>query len=311
MTLRPLRWLAVPLALIMGGAVLAQNPVSITQVGTATPVTTAVPVTPMNGAGSSALVDVVTPDGSVLGVVGTLVSTSGLITGGGAELDNNFGTVAPAGAYTSALFTLDTSAATYTAVFQALTQTGTWAGITVYDLAGNPVTSVSGAGVWSGNVAGFKAARIMMTTFSGKFGPNGAITVSPVSTLVTVSTSSPCEVPTPTTVPFSFASSTVQKVITKAAGLRNYICNIVFVAGAAEIVNVLEGTKSSTECDTGTIALAGSTTVANGMSFAANEGLAAIGGKGAAIPGIGTNVDTCLATNGSNRVAGWLTEVQR
>jgi hypothetical protein len=117
----------------------------------------------------------------------------------------------------------------------------------------------------------------------------------------------PCEGTALTTVAISQTAST--KVISAAASKKNYICSLVIVAGAAEIVSVVEGTGST--CATGTAALAGSTTTANGMSFAANGGLSAIGGNHTAIAGSGSNVDTCLFQNGSNRVSGWLTYVQR
>lgn len=98
-------------------------------------------------------------------------------------------------------------------------------------------------------------------------------------------------------------------LISAAASKKNYICSIVLVAGAAEIVNIVEGT--GTTCGTSTAAIVGSTTEANGMSFAANSGFSAVGGNATVIPGSGTNVDTCLLVSGSNRVSGFVTWVQR
>ncbi len=117
----------------------------------------------------------------------------------------------------------------------------------------------------------------------------------------------PCEALAKTQVAISQTAST--KVISAAASKKNYICSLVIVAGAAEIVNVVEGT--GTTCGTGTAAIVGSTTAANGMSFAANGGLSAIGGNKTAIVGSGTNVDTCLSQSTTSRVAGWLTYVQQ
>lgn len=147
-----------------------------------------------------------------------------------------------------------------------------------------------------------------MTT--GSVDPHGSTRVLQMDAsgnAITVPAGNPCELSTPSQVAISQTAST--KVISAASSKKNYICTIVLVAGAAEIVNVVEGTGST--CGTGTAAVVGSTTAANGMSFAANGGLSAVGGKGNAISGIGTNVDTCLTQSGSNRVAGWLTYVQQ
>lgn len=115
----------------------------------------------------------------------------------------------------------------------------------------------------------------------------------------------PCAFLAPTTVAISQATATVTQYIAAASSKKNYICGLVLVAGAAEIINLLEGTGAN--CGTATAAVVGSTTAANGMSFAANGGLV----NPIKIPGIGTNVNTCLATSGANRVAGYLTYVQQ
>jgi hypothetical protein len=110
-----------------------------------------------------------------------------------------------------------------------------------------------------------------------------------------------------TTDPFSVTADAV--LIAAASNKKNYICSIVVVASAAEIVGIVEGTGST--CGTNTTAIAGSTTDANSMSFGANGGFAAVGGIATTLAGKGTNVDTCIRLSGSNRVAGWVTYVQR
>lgn len=92
-------------------------------------------------------------------------------------------------------------------------------------------------------------------------------------------------------------------VITGTASQYIYICSIVLVAGAAEIINILEGT--GTVCGTGTAVLAGSSTQANGLSFAANGGLSAISGY----PFMRTQTladNLCLTQSGTSRVSGWI-----
>lgn len=116
--------------------------------------------------------------------------------------------------------------------------------------------------------------------------------------------SNPCSALTSGIIPVPISQTASTKIISQAAGKKNIICGGFIFTAAAEIVNIVEGTGST--CGTGTAAIAGSTTAANGMSFAANGGLSIV----SFIPGIGTNVDTCLTQSGSNRVAGVLVVVQ-
>lgn len=117
----------------------------------------------------------------------------------------------------------------------------------------------------------------------------------------------PCSSEAKVTDPFSLTARGV--VIAAAASKKNYICAISVVAGAAEIFNIDEGT--GTTCQTGTAAIAGSTTAANGLSFAANGGLAAVGSNSTVMAGKTSNVDTCIVPSGSNRLSGFITYVQR
>jgi len=96
------------------------------------------------------------------------------------------------------------------------------------------------------------------------------------------------------------------KLVTGVSAKRVYICSLVLVAGAAEIVSLSEGTGST--CGTGSAAIMGSTTTANGMSFAANGGVSMVVGT----PFLTTATDAddvCLLQNGSNRVSGFMTYV--
>lgn len=124
--------------------------------------------------------------------------------------------------------------------------------------------------------------------------------------LLWVRTYDPCSALPKTTDPISITTDTV--IISALASKKNYICALVIVAGAAEITAITEGTGSV--CGTSEAALLGSTTDANGTSFAANGGLVIGDGLGAVINGKTTNVDTCLNVSGSNRVSGLVTYVQ-
>lgn len=122
-----------------------------------------------------------------------------------------------------------------------------------------------------------------------------------------VSQSDPCSSEAKITDPFSLTARGI--IVAAAASKKNYICAIAVVAGAAEIFNVVEGT--GTTCQTSTAAIAGSTTAANGLSFAANGGFSAIGSNSTVLAGKTANVDTCIMPSGSNRLAGFVTYVQR
>lgn len=117
----------------------------------------------------------------------------------------------------------------------------------------------------------------------------------------------PCESETKVTDPISIITDTV--IITAVAAKKNYICSLVIVAAAAEIVSITEGTGAL--CATSEAALMGSTTDANGVSLAANSGPVIVGGVATSIAGKTANVDTCLNVSGTNRVSGFVTWVQR
>jgi hypothetical protein len=118
----------------------------------------------------------------------------------------------------------------------------------------------------------------------------------------------PCNSVAKTTDPISITADSV--IIAAVSAKRNYICSLVLMAGAAEVVGVTEGTGST--CGTGQAALVGSTTDANSMPFGANGGFSGIGGSATIIAGKTANVDTCLKVSaGSVRVSGFVTWVQR
>lgn len=128
--------------------------------------------------------------------------------------------------------------------------------------------------------------------------PSGALMVSQLD---------PCSSEAKITAPFSLIARGV--IVAAAASKKNYICAISVVAQAAEIFNIDEGT--GTTCQTGTAAIVGSTTAANGLSFAANGGMSAIGSNSTVLAGLTANVDTCIVPSSTNRLSGFVTYVQR
>jgi hypothetical protein len=101
------------------------------------------------------------------------------------------------------------------------------------------------------------------------------------------------------------------KLVTKTSAKKNYICSIMVVGADAENISLVEGTKVSTECDTSTAAIIGSTTAGNGPNLAANGGFTLGSGGYTIAAGANNNFDVCLFQSGSGRVAGVLTYVQQ
>jgi hypothetical protein len=117
----------------------------------------------------------------------------------------------------------------------------------------------------------------------------------------------PCQSVTKTTTAFSQTS--IANIITADAAKTNYICSIVIVASAAEVVSVVEDDTSG--CGSLTAALAGSTTAANGMSLAANGGFTLGNGESTVLKGSANNRYLCIAQDGADRISGSITWVQR
>lgn len=90
---------------------------------------------------------------------------------------------------------------------------------------------------------------------------------------------------------------------------KTYVCSIAIIAAAAEAVSLVVGT--GTVCATNIVAMLGSTTDANGLSFAANGGITLGNGLATVAGGLGANADNvCLRQGGTSRLAGNLTYVQ-
>ncbi len=192
----------------------------------------------------------------------------------------------------------------------AATESGTWtvqpgntANTTAWLMAGGKTNNNAAPGATNLGMLGGLANAAAPTWTEG----NQVSFSADLAGNIRVTEIDPCSSVAKVTAPFSLTARTL--VIAAAASKKNYICGISVVAGAAEIFNIDEGT--GTTCQTGTAAVVGSTTAANGMSFAANGGMAAIGGNSTVIAGLTANVDTCIVPSGSNRLAGFLTYVQR
>ena len=81
----------------------------------------------------------------------------------------------------------------------------------------------------------------------------------------------PCSFGAKTNLAISTNATALTQIIAASGSTKIYICSIVLVAPAATAFNLNTGT--GTNCGTSTAALIGSTTAANGMSFAARQWL--------------------------------------
>ncbi len=167
-------------------------------------------------------------------------------------------------------------------------------------------TTVEGLTYWRLPVSGYQHIRARISGYV-----SGTITVTGHTLLQTAATlpqmNDPCQTEVKTTTPFSITADTA--VFTGAAGKKNFICAIVVIAGAAEIVSFSEGTGSA--CANGEAALSGTLVDTEGMSFGANSGLNRGSGGYTVIAGKTAAQDFCINVSGSNRVAGDVLWVQK
>lgn len=97
------------------------------------------------------------------------------------------------------------------------------------------------------------------------------------------------------------------QIITGTAGKRVFFCSMRWVTATAQSVSLVSGTGST--CGTGTTAIVGSTTAANGESYAANGGVAEYSDRILTPPpaGMATGDNVCLLQSSSGVVAGKIT----
>jgi hypothetical protein len=108
---------------------------------------------------------------------------------------------------------------------------------------------------------------------------------------------------------FTGSQTAGTQIIAGTSSKKTYICSMQLIAQAAEIVNIVAGT--GTVCATGTSAVMGSTTAANGLSYAANGGFANGNGTGTIILASNAAADNiCITQNGSSRITYQGTYVQ-
>lgn len=110
--------------------------------------------------------------------------------------------------------------------------------------------------------------------------------------------------------PFSLASTTSLKLVSKISAKQVYICSINIVVAAANDVALIEGTKTTTDCDTSAAGMAGGATAATGWNFAANGGLTQGSGVGTIMRTATANHDVCLLASANTQVSGVISWTQ-
>lgn len=102
------------------------------------------------------------------------------------------------------------------------------------------------------------------------------------------------------------------KLVSKVSAQNVYICAIDLVIGASVNVALVEGTKTTNECDTATAGLAGGATAATGWNLQAGPGSGLTKGNGIGIiyRTATTNHDVCLLFSAANQVSGAITWAQ-
>lgn len=122
----------------------------------------------------------------------------------------------------------------------------------------------------------------------------------------------PCQVNTPTYSNINISTATTTLLV--AAGgssKKTYVCSIDLFAFSADNVAIVEGTQSTTPCDTGAAGLVGGTTTATGISFPAQGGLVKGTGQSAVWVTAGTNVQICAITSASVQLSGRIKTVSQ
>jgi len=109
----------------------------------------------------------------------------------------------------------------------------------------------------------------------------------------------PCSGPNVINVPIS---TTANLVIISGSQRPWRICNVLLISTGAETISIVEGTGST--CGTGTLAVMGSTTAANGMPPPANGGWSYGNGAASVAAQAKPGNDLCLLKSGAGIIAG-------
>lgn len=120
----------------------------------------------------------------------------------------------------------------------------------------------------------------------------------------------PCQAATPAKVTGVITSGTTTNILTGTAAQKIYVCYFYMQTNLANNVAVIEGTTGGT-CGSGTAALVGGTTAANGLNNAANSGQSMGNGAAYVLNTETNNNDICLITSSAGPLAYVMKYVKR
>jgi len=156
------------------------------------------------------------------------------------------------------------------------------------------LSGISGSGFVTGFIFGYK-------TFPGASGGGGGGGGS---------TFDPCQTNARNPTPISITSST--KIIPLSAGKKTYVCYLQFALNAtADNVALVEGTTSSTPCDTATAGMAGGATAATGWNLLANGSVTSGAISFWAFATAAASHDVCLLVSSGAQLSGVIQYVQQ
>ncbi len=159
------------------------------------------------------------------------------------------------------------------------------------------VPTAYGTAPTTGNYIGVNA----FVTNATPLGQTTKSASSPV-TLASDQIGDPCTWGVKTNIPISTTSGTLQ-LVAPSGSTQVYVCSIVTVGATASIQNLVGGTGAT--CTTGTpVAAIGSTTAANGMSFAANGGFSYGSGAGTVARTTTAGHGLCLIQSATAQISG-------
>lgn len=185
----------------------------------------------------------------------------------------------------------------------AVPASGTYiAGNKAGNLVGIPIVTASAA------TSSDNAAEVAVANANA----NGQTTMSassPVALASNQSVADPCTFQAKTTYALSSNATTLTQLIAANGSTKIYICSISVISAAAQVFNLNTGTGSN--CGTNTAAVIGSTTAANGLSFAANGGLTLGSGEATVAEANLAGAELCILQSNAVYSSGSISYVQQ
>lgn len=185
---------------------------------------------------------------------------------------------------------------------QGSTDNGTsWTDLNLAAVTAGSTISVTGAGHWRANVAGFNKLRFHITALTA------ACSVAMAGTQDGFGFADPCDNPyvLQSSVAVAQGASATTKVVDVATGKAIYVCGFaVTAAGTNPTFTFKSGTNTSADCDTGAATLSGA------MVPTATTGTFSVGGRRTVLVTAVTK-QLCLTTGATTSIQGILNYVQQ